>query len=74
VDGWFAADNEATLVLDGNATTTMQCMGNSTHDCFKQANVTSFGPWPVGIGTHVIKVTVKNQGNITGLLAHILVH
>jgi len=70
VQGWFAADNGGILVLDANPATTVQC---NLPTCFLQNNVTSFGPWSVGIGTHVIKVTVTNQGSLTGLLAHILV-
>jgi hypothetical protein len=76
VKGWFAADNAATLVMDNNPAYTVPCMGNASQDCFKQANVTSFGGWFVAAGTHVIKVTVINQAGsntLTGLLAHITV-
>lgn len=74
VTGWFAADNAATLVLDSDPG--IPCLGNATYECFKQANVTSFGPLSVLPGAHVIKITVNNQAGpdtLTGLLAHITV-
>lgn len=70
VQGWFAADNAATLVIDANPP--IPCLGNPTL-CFKQANITNFSQ-PVGAGAHVIKFTVNNQGpSPTGLLANITV-
>jgi len=69
VRGWFAADNTAVLTIDSNV---MPCNGNTNNNCFLQANVTSFGPWPVAPGGHVITVQVRNLPNsLTGLLAHI---
>lgn len=69
VQGWFAADNTAVLTIDSNV---KQCTGNN--NCFLQANVTSFGPWPVAAGGHVITVQVTNLPNsLSGLLAHITI-
>jgi hypothetical protein len=71
VQGWFAADNAATLQIDNNPP--VPCLGNPSL-CFTQANVTNFGPQPVGAGGHVIRVRVTNLGiTRTGLLAHITV-
>jgi hypothetical protein len=71
VQGWFAADNTAVLTIDSNVAS---CNTNANNNCFLQAAVKSFGPWPVGPGGHVITIQVNNLANsLTGLLAHITV-
>ena len=64
------ADNEATLKIDANPP--VPCLGNTTGECFKQANVTSFPQSVAGLGPHTITIDVLNRGDFTGLLAHIV--
>jgi hypothetical protein len=66
VQGWFAADNGASLKIDGSVVAACSLYPF----CFLQKNMVSFSKMVIG-GPHILEIDVKNEGSVTGLVAHI---